>query len=95
MILLVVMATTSSFSLLIPDSSEVQYKTKAASEKHHDLWCYKCDTMIDGENCLDLHGNFSNMNMKCNKEQKKCQVDLNFKIHPEQFDVDLHNQLLA
>ncbi|KAK9881905.1 hypothetical protein WA026_018100 [Henosepilachna vigintioctopunctata] len=56
------------------ESSEVQYKTKAASEKHHDLSCYRCDTMVDGEGCLDLHGNFTSMHMKCSREQKKCQV---------------------
>ncbi|XP_044758020.1 uncharacterized protein LOC123316110 isoform X1 [Coccinella septempunctata] len=56
------------------NSSEIQYRTKWASEKHHDLWCYRCDTMVDGESCLDLHGNYSWMNMKCSKEQKKCQV---------------------
>ncbi|XP_045467331.1 uncharacterized protein LOC123675833 [Harmonia axyridis] len=56
------------------NSSEIQYRTKWASEKHHDLWCYRCDTMVDGESCLDLHGNHTWMNMKCSKDQKKCQV---------------------
>ncbi|RZB40790.1 uncharacterized protein BDFB_009942 [Asbolus verrucosus] len=61
--------------LLITDSSEQQqHRTKAATEKQHDLWCYRCDTMVDGERCLDLVGNYSYMHTKCHKEQKKCQV---------------------
>lgn len=56
------------------DSSETQHRTKAASEKQHDLWCHKCDSMIDGEKCLDLSGNYSYLHQKCSKEQKKCQV---------------------
>ncbi|KAJ8911664.1 hypothetical protein NQ315_014023 [Exocentrus adspersus] len=56
------------------DAGETQHRTKAASEKQHDLWCYRCDTMVDGDRCLDLIGNFSHMHAKCTKEQKKCQV---------------------
>ena len=63
--------------LLIADSSEQQqHRTKAATEKQHDLWCYRCDTMVDGDRCLDLVGNHSYMHTKCHKEQKKCQVGL-------------------
>ncbi|CAG9769261.1 unnamed protein product [Ceutorhynchus assimilis] len=55
-------------------SSETQHRTKAASEKQHDLWCHKCDSMLDGEKCLDLTGNYSYLHQKCSKDQKKCQV---------------------
>ncbi|CAH1108059.1 unnamed protein product [Psylliodes chrysocephalus] len=54
--------------------TQTPHKTKQASEKQHDLWCYKCDTMTNGEKCLDLEGNDTTMHHKCNKEQKKCQV---------------------
>ncbi|XP_066156292.1 uncharacterized protein [Euwallacea fornicatus] len=55
-------------------TSETQHRTKAASEKQHDLWCYRCDSMVEGEKCLDLAGNYSYLHQKCGKEQKKCQV---------------------
>ncbi|ENN80873.1 hypothetical protein YQE_02719, partial [Dendroctonus ponderosae] len=54
--------------------TETQHRTKAASEKQHDLWCHKCDSMVDGDKCLDLSGNYSHLHQKCAKEQKKCQV---------------------
>ncbi|XP_060523805.1 uncharacterized protein LOC132700472 [Cylas formicarius] len=55
-------------------SSETQHRTKAASEKQHDLWCYRCDSMVDGDRCLNMTGNHTNMHTKCGKDQKKCQV---------------------
>ncbi|XP_076250721.1 uncharacterized protein LOC143190363 [Rhynchophorus ferrugineus] len=60
--------------LFFVDCIETQHRTKAASEKQHDLWCYRCDSMVDGEKCLDLAGNHSHLHYKCHKEQKKCQV---------------------
>nr|XP_023012816.1 uncharacterized protein LOC111502884 [Leptinotarsa decemlineata] len=53
---------------------ETHHKTKAATEKQHDLWCYRCDTMLDGERCMDLGENYTAIHHKCTKEQKKCQV---------------------
>ncbi|CAG9864124.1 unnamed protein product [Phyllotreta striolata] len=57
-------------------ASETQtpHKTKQAAEKLHDLWCFKCDTMLNGDKCLDLEGNDTYMHHKCSKEQRKCQV---------------------
>ncbi|XP_050312755.1 uncharacterized protein LOC126747884 [Anthonomus grandis grandis] len=53
---------------------ETYHRTKAASEKHHDLWCHKCDSFIDGNKCVTLSGNHSFLHHKCTREQKKCQV---------------------
>ncbi|XP_057668668.1 uncharacterized protein LOC130901360 [Diorhabda carinulata] len=55
--------------------SEMHHRTKGATEKQHDLWCYRCDTMLDGERCLDVEGNNNSyLHHKCTREQKKCQV---------------------
>ncbi|XP_019875506.1 uncharacterized protein LOC109603450 [Aethina tumida] len=58
----------------VAHGGETQHRTKAATEKQHDLWCYKCDNFNDGDRCLDLQGNHTSMHTKCTKEQKKCQV---------------------
>lgn len=55
-------------------NSEHHHRTKAATEKQNDLWCYKCDSMSDGERCQDLQDNSTSLHMKCSKEHKKCQV---------------------
>ncbi|CAH0558657.1 unnamed protein product [Brassicogethes aeneus] len=86
--------------LLVPKKTEASetHRTKAATEKQHDLWCYKCDNMADGERCLDLQGNYSSLHTKCNKEQKKCQRfttenSKNLKEYLEQKIIDNVNEL--
>uniref|UniRef100_A0A6P7GN84 Uncharacterized protein LOC114340115 isoform X3 n=1 Tax=Diabrotica virgifera virgifera TaxID=50390 RepID=A0A6P7GN84_DIAVI len=62
-------------SLICKSLGETHHKTKGATEKQHDLWCYKCNTMVDGERCLEMDGNnYTSMHHKCSREQKKCQV---------------------
>lgn len=65
-------------------SSEHHHRTKAASEKQNDLWCYRCDSMSDGDRCQDLQDNSTSLHMKCSKEHKKCQVCYrkNKRFHP-------------
>lgn len=55
------------------------HRTKDASEKLADLWCYKCDTIFDGERCEKVNGTFNNtisFQHKCNSDQRICKVCL-------------------
>lgn len=50
-----------------------EHRTKAASEKLTDLWCYKCDTMAD-DRCQNLPDNATILQNKCNNEHRICKV---------------------
>lgn len=60
--------------LFVSGPSETPHQTKEAREKQHDLWCHKCDSMFDGDKCLNLTHNSSSLHHKCSKEQRKCLV---------------------
>lgn len=49
-------------------------KTPNALAKGQELWCYSCDSMEEGEQCLDLTGNHSNLMTKCKPEEFYCTV---------------------
>lgn len=66
--------------LFVSGPSETPHQTKEAREKQHDLWCHKCDSMFDGDKCLNLTHNSSSLHHKCSKEQRKCLVILFFFI---------------
>ncbi|XP_015600390.1 uncharacterized protein LOC107270163 isoform X2 [Cephus cinctus] len=51
-----------------------EHRTHAASERANDLWCYQCDTMDDGERCVDLAGNYSSLIQKCKDDKRICMV---------------------
>ncbi|XP_013108136.1 uncharacterized protein LOC106087589 isoform X2 [Stomoxys calcitrans] len=51
------------------------HRTQAAQERINDLKCYKCDTMDDGELCVDvLASNATNFIHKCEGEEFICMV---------------------
>ncbi|XP_046750724.1 uncharacterized protein LOC124413924 [Diprion similis] len=54
--------------------SKELHRTHAASERPNDLWCYQCDTMDDGEKCVDLVGNHSSLMQKCKDDKRICTV---------------------
>ncbi|XP_017773379.1 PREDICTED: uncharacterized protein LOC108560370 [Nicrophorus vespilloides] len=54
--------------------AESEHRTKAALEKHSDLYCYKCDNILHGERCLDVKENGSSIHGKCSNDQRICQV---------------------
>ncbi|XP_018318547.1 uncharacterized protein LOC108732319 isoform X2 [Agrilus planipennis] len=54
--------------------SSFVHKTQAASEKLSDLWCYRCDSMVDGERCLDLQDNSSFLHTKCHHDHRICRI---------------------
>lgn len=49
-------------------------KTPNAQAKGQELVCYSCDSMEDGEQCLDLSGNNSNLFKKCKPDESFCTV---------------------
>jgi len=52
-----------------------QHQTDGAKMKKHDLWCYKCDTMDDGDKCSNLStGNESKLVYKCPEHRNICMV---------------------
>ncbi|XP_015115583.1 uncharacterized protein LOC107040151 [Diachasma alloeum] len=51
-----------------------EHRTHAASERANDLWCYQCDTMEDGEKCVDLVGNHTSLMKKCKDDKRICIV---------------------
>ncbi|KAM7343517.1 uncharacterized protein ACRADG_010516 [Cochliomyia hominivorax] len=51
------------------------HRTQAAQERINDLQCYKCDTMEDGEACVDvLNSNTTDFRYKCEGEEFICMV---------------------
>lgn len=53
------------------------HRTQAAQERINDLQCYKCDTMEDGEACVDVvNSNNTNFLHKCVGEEFICMVRL-------------------
>lgn len=53
------------------------HRTQAAQERINDLKCYKCDTMDDGELCVDVvTTNATSFIHKCEGEEFICMVSL-------------------
>ncbi|XP_065156604.1 uncharacterized protein [Atheta coriaria] len=52
---------------------ESEHRTKAAAEKHPDLYCYKCDNIDGDDACLNVN-NVTTYKEKCEKEHRICQV---------------------
>ncbi|ALC40797.1 CG3955, partial [Drosophila busckii] len=51
------------------------HRTAAATERVNNLWCYACDTMDDGEDCVDvLQRNNSSVMRKCEGQEFFCMV---------------------
>lgn len=56
-----------------------EHRTKEASEKANDLWCYKCDSMDEGDRCINLTdntGDNSTFKHKCINDKRICMVRL-------------------
>ncbi|GAB0092146.1 uncharacterized protein DMENIID0001_071190 [Sergentomyia squamirostris] len=50
-------------------------KTPAAAAKMNDLWCYTCETMEDGELCINVsEKNHSLMIKRCKADEFSCMV---------------------
>lgn len=64
----------SSFAGKSGEITDSEHRTKAAIDRVADLWCYRCDTMVDGEKCMDLSDNSSLFHNKCTDQQRICQV---------------------
>ncbi|XP_012282947.1 uncharacterized protein LOC105701091 [Orussus abietinus] len=62
------------FSMITQQLMSKEHRTHAASERANDLWCYQCDTMDDGERCVDLAGNHSSLIQKCKDDRRICMV---------------------
>ena len=50
------------------------HTTKEAQQKMIDLYCYKCDSMVDGDKCQDIKENATSLSVKCPGDQKSCKV---------------------
>ncbi|CAD7077194.1 unnamed protein product [Hermetia illucens] len=50
------------------------HKTPAAEVKINDLWCYTCETMEDGEACVDFLSNRSSLAKQCKADEYICMV---------------------
>ncbi|GJQ87238.1 hypothetical protein Trydic_g8467 [Trypoxylus dichotomus] len=59
---------------LLSDSINAEHRTKEASLRPSDLYCFRCDTMVDGERCQDLRDNTTSFTVKCSNEQRTCKV---------------------
>jgi len=56
-------------------SGAIIHKTAAANERVNKLWCYACDTMDDGQACVDVViRNDSTLMKKCEGEEFICMV---------------------
>ncbi|XP_008204952.1 uncharacterized protein LOC100121698 [Nasonia vitripennis] len=51
-----------------------EHRTHAASERKDDLWCYQCDTIGEGDSCVNLTGNHSSLIQKCKDDKRTCMV---------------------
>ncbi|XP_014209932.1 uncharacterized protein LOC106640413 [Copidosoma floridanum] len=51
-----------------------EHRTHAASERKNDLWCYRCDTIDEGDTCVSLAGNDSHLMQKCKDDKRLCMV---------------------
>lgn len=52
-----------------------EHRTHAATERANDLWCYQCDSMEDGEQCVELHDkNQTSLVKKCKGDKRICIV---------------------
>jgi len=54
-----------------------EHRTNAAAERSNDLWCYQCDSMDDGDRCINLTdniGNSSTFKHKCINDKRMCMV---------------------
>jgi hypothetical protein len=51
-----------------------EHRTHAASERKDDLWCYQCDTIGEGESCINITGNHSSLVQKCKDDKRTCMV---------------------
>lgn len=60
------------------------HRTQAAQERINDLKCYKCDTMDDGELCVDVvNSNATNFVHKCEGDEFICMVRIGFSFSGE------------
>lgn len=58
--------------LLQPNSV---HRTPAAERPANDLWCYRCQTMEQGDRCSDLRGNHTALSHKCKDDKERlCMV---------------------
>ncbi|XP_026480073.1 uncharacterized protein LOC113386508 [Ctenocephalides felis] len=51
-----------------------EHRTQAAVERVNDLWCYQCDSMEDGDKCVDVSANHSSTIKKCKDDRRVCMV---------------------
>ncbi|XP_046667396.1 uncharacterized protein LOC124359045 [Homalodisca vitripennis] len=71
-VMLIVVASASISGEFISDQ---HHQTDGAKVKKLDLWCYKCDTMDDGDRCSNLSsGDESKLVYKCPEHRTICMV---------------------
>ncbi|XP_017888393.1 uncharacterized protein LOC108629937 [Ceratina calcarata] len=51
-----------------------EHRTHAASERVNDLWCYRCDTIEEGEKCINITENYTDFRHKCIGDKRTCMV---------------------
>lgn len=81
------------FLFVLVDWSGKIYQTNAALEKENLMFCYECNTMVNGKSCSDFtdKDEYLRFSTKCTGDRKTCMVnnyniilyyynDLNFQI---------------
>ncbi|CAD6229944.1 hypothetical protein G9C98_004458 [Cotesia typhae] len=51
-----------------------EHRTHAATERANDLNCYECDTIKDGEHCVNPNSNYTWLKKKCKDDRRQCMV---------------------
>lgn len=67
----------SGLHLVLVNAGEItesEHRTKAATEKLPTLVCYRCNNMVDGDDCSYLKDNSSLFHANCSDNARICQV---------------------
>lgn len=65
------------FNFIAVDLSGKIYQTNAALEKENLMFCYECNTMVNGKSCNNFtdKDEYSRFSKKCTGDQKTCMVN--------------------
>lgn len=71
---------TILFTYVLVDLSGKIYRTDAALEKENLMFCYECNTMVNGKSCSNFTDKeeYSKFSTKCTGDRKTCMVNYNF-----------------
>lgn len=53
-----------------------EHRTHAATERANDLRCFECDTIEDGEYCVNPNRNYTWLMKKCKDDRRQCMVNI-------------------